>query len=138
MTEFLCKEIIADIIGSYLIVYRDTCAFRQEYEPAKIAKRLIFVLTQRSRNVIKIFTGRAGKETRHNKNARSVFLVDNQCLVSVIKVVHLRKRDREGLEKQLAASEYAVGLALNFGSRSPEFWRVQKTDLLGSFSKPEK
>jgi hypothetical protein len=43
-----------------------------------------------------------------------------------MKVVHLRSKDFEGLEKQVNASELDVGLALNFGSRTPEFWRVQK------------
>ena len=126
MAEFLCKEIVADIVGVYLLVYRDTCAFRREYEPARLAKQLTEMLTQRGRVVVKVLSGGSGKGTLRNKNARSVLLVNNQCLVVVMKVVHLRSKDFEGLEKQVNASELDVGLALNFGSRTPEFWRVQK------------
>jgi hypothetical protein len=126
MAEFLCKEIVADIIGVYLLVYRDTCAFRREYEPARLAKQLTEMLTQRGRVVVKVLSGGSGKGTLRNKNARSILLVNNQCLVVVMKVVHLRSKDFEGLEKQVNASELDVGLALNFGSRTPEFWRVQK------------
>jgi hypothetical protein len=126
MAEFLCKEIVADIIGVYLLVYRDTCAFRREYEPVRLAKQLTEMLTQRGRVVVKVLSGGSGKGTLRNKNARSILLVNNQCLVVVMKVVHLRSKDFEGLEKQVNASELDVGLALNFGSRTPEFWRVQK------------
>lgn len=126
MTEFLCKEIVADVIGVYLLVYRDTCAFRREYEPVRLAKQMTDLLTQRERVVVQVLSGRSGKGAFRNKNARSIFLVNNQCLVMVMKVVHLRSQDTEELEKQLNASKLDVGLALNFGSRSPEFWRVQK------------
>jgi|GEM_PF-2898139 len=126
MAEFLCKEIVADVIGAYLLVYRDTCAFRREYEPARLANQMTANLIQRGRVVVKIFSGRSWKGPSRKKNSRCIFLVNNQCLVVVMKVVHLRSRDLEDLDKQVNASELEVGLALNFGSRTPEFWRVQK------------
>jgi len=126
MTEYLCKEITADIIGAYFKVYRDTCAFRREYEPAKLAKELMWALAERDRVSVQVFPLRRGTGLGRNPNTQSAFLVNNQVLVVVTKVIHLRVQDREALEKQLGASEWQVGLALNFGSRTPEFWRSQK------------
>lgn len=128
MAEFLCKEITADIIGAYLIVYRNTCAFRREYEPAKLAKELMWALAERGRVVVQVFPVQRRNGSGHNKNAHSAFLVNNRVLVIVMKVVHLRTKDQELLEKQLSTSEWDAGFALNFGSRTPEFWRAQTND----------
>ncbi len=126
MTEFLYKEIVADVIGAYLLAYRETYDFRREYEPARLAKHLTELLTQRERVVVQVISKRSRRGIKRNKNTPYVFLVDNQCLVMVIKVVHLRSQDLEDLEKQLDDSELDAGLVLNFGSRRPEFWRAQK------------
>ncbi len=126
MAEFLCKEITAAIIGAYLLIYRNTSAFRREYAPAKLAKELIWALAERGHVAVQVFPGRRGNGAGHNKNAQSAFLVNNQALVVVMKTIHLRAKDRDALEKQIFTSEWEVGLALNFGSRTPEFWRVQQ------------
>jgi hypothetical protein len=136
MTEYLCREITADVIGAYLIVYRDTCAFRREYEPAKLAKELMWALAERDRVSIQVFPPKRGSGLGRNTNAQSAFLVNSQVLVVVTKVIHLRIQDREALEKQLGTSEWEVGLALNFGSRTPEFWRSQKNNLKQNHDTP--
>jgi hypothetical protein len=127
MTEYLCKEITADVVGTYLSVYRATCAFRREHEPSRLAWELIKALSQRGREVVEIFPARPKATSAKNKPGQSVFLVNGEVIVLVLKVVHLHDTEREALEKLVCNTTGVVGLALNFGSRSPEFWRAQRS-----------
>jgi hypothetical protein len=126
MTEYLCKEITADVVGAYLSIYRATCAYRHEHEPPKLARELISALTKRGREAVEIFPPRRRVTSAKSRPGQSVFLVNGKVIVLVLKVVHLHDREREALEKLICSTSWTVGLALNFGSRSPEFWRAQK------------
>lgn len=121
MKIYLHKELTAQIVGAYLITHRASSAFRREYEPVRLAKDLTDHLLRLGHQVVGIRTSR-----QKHKNARSMFVVNGAVLVIVIKAVHLRSPDREVLEKQMGETPFEVGLLLNFGSRIPEFWRIQK------------
>ena len=126
MSEYLCKEITADVVGAYFSVYRATCAYRRKHEPPKLAQELINSLTSRGREAVGILPPRPKMTNPIKSTAQSVFLVNGKVVVLVLKVVHLRDREREALERLVYSTIWTVGLALNFGSRSPEFWRAQK------------
>ncbi len=129
MTEFLCREITADVIGIYLSVYRASCAYRREHEPPKLARELMEALAKRGRETLEIAQPRHRRRAfAQNKTVQSVFLVNDQVLVQVLKVIHLNTREYDALEQLFCNSTCMVGLALNFGSRTPEFWRTQQSD----------
>ena len=128
MTEFLCREITADVIGIYLSVYRASCAYRREHEPPKLAGELMEALAKRGRETLEIAQPRRRKAFAQNRMVQSVFLVNDQVLVQVLKVVHLNYREYDALEQLFCNSTCVVALALNFGSRTPEFWRTQQSD----------
>lgn len=128
MTEFLCREITADVIGIYLSVYRASCAYRREHEPPKLAGELMDALAKRGRETLEIAQRPHRRTSAQNKTVQSVFLVNDQVLVQVLKVVHMNYREYDALEHLFCNSTCAVGLALNFGSRTPEFWRTQQSE----------
>lgn len=128
MTEFLCREITADVIGIYLSVYRASCAYRREHEPPKLAGELMDALAKRGRETLEIAQRPHRRTSAQNKTVQSVFLVNDQVLVQVLKVVHMNYREYDALEQLFCNSTCAVGLALNFGSRTPEFWRTQQSE----------
>ena len=128
MPEYLCKEITADVIGTYLGVYRSTCAYRNEYTPRRLASELIAALTKRDRETAEIVQKPRRLDPYQNRvSEQSAFLVNGEVLVLVFKVGRLNDREREVLEKLINSTTCIVGLALNFGSRKPDFWRLQKT-----------
>ena len=127
MTEFLCREITADVIGTYLGVYRSTSAYRSEHTPLRLARELIAALTKRGRETVEIVQKRRRLDPYQNRiSEHSAFLVNGDVLVLVFKVGRLNDREREVLEKLIESTTCVVGLALNFGSRKPDFWRSQK------------
>ncbi len=128
MTEFLCREITADVIGIYLSVYRASCAYRREHEPPKLAGELMDALAKRGRETLEIAQRPHRRTSAQNKTVQSVFLVNDQVLVQVLKVVHMNYREYDALEQLFCNSTCSVGLALNFGSRTPEFWRTQQSE----------
>jgi hypothetical protein len=125
MKIYLQKELTAQIVGAYLITHRATSAFRREYEPVRLVKDLTDRLAYLGHQSVIVRPARSGRANRP-KNPRSLFVVNETVLVIVTKVIHLRAPDRELLEKHLGETPFTVGLLLNFGSRTPEFWRIQK------------
>jgi hypothetical protein len=128
MSTYLCKEITADIVGAYLGIYRATCAFRREYEPPRLARELIQALNQRGRETLELSPPRS--KTALGQSVQSLFLVNSEVLVLVVKLARLRLQEQAALEKLLNQPTWRVGLALNFGSRAPEFWRTQRSPML--------
>jgi hypothetical protein len=126
MTEYLCKEITADVVGVYLSIYRATYAYRHEHEPLKLSRELVDALSKRGREAVEIFPVQRKTASSKSKPGQSVFLVNGQVIVLVLKVARLHERERDALEKLICNTTWRVGLALNFGSRFPEFWRAQK------------
>ncbi len=128
MPEYLCKEITADVIGTYLSVFRATCAYRSEHSPRKLAGELINFLSKRGRQTVEIAQSKPRRKPfQHQPVEQSAFLVNGQVLVLVLNVVHLNDGEREALDKLISGTTCVVGFALNFGNRSPEFWRTERS-----------
>ena len=124
MDETLSDQITAKLIGSYLKMVRDA---QHEQDIQKLARDLRQVMTRHVWQTVELPSLRQREAgTANNRITQVVFLVNEQVLVLLLKVVHLRSREWATLERLLAGTHCTVGLVLNFGSRTPEFWRIQK------------
>ena len=123
MDETLSAQITAKLIGSYMKMVRDA---QHEQDIQKLARDLRQVMTRHVWQTVELPPLRQREAGSNNHVIQVVFLVNDQVLVLLLKVVHLRSREWATLERLLAGTHCTVGLVLNFGSRTPEFWRIQK------------